>query len=62
MYKLEDFKPVSGYEEFYIVNKNERVISLDRKINSKGIQITLKRKNPVIKMRGQAVYALHRGH
>lgn len=58
MYKLEDFKPITGYEEFYIVNKFGRVISLDRKINNKGLIINLKRKDPHLKINGKQLYVM----
>lgn len=58
--KLSEYRPIIGFEEFYLLNRAGTIKALDREVDFRGTTIIKKENSPIIKKNGNIVYAILR--
>lgn len=58
--KLSEYRPIIGFEEFYLMNKVGTIKALDREFDFRGEIIMVKENKPIIKKSGSVTYAILR--
>lgn len=58
--KLSEYRPIIGFEDFYLMNKVGTIKALDREVNFRGEIIIMKENKPIIKRNGSVMYAILR--